>query len=466
MQQVLKLKLILFVLIVALLSACSVRKIATQSTVNKAVKAVEDSLLGGHLGLLVVEAETGKVLAEHNSRKYFVPASNTKLLTLYAALTYLGDSITGLQYYDAGDTMYAIPTADPTLLAKDFANHPVYNWLVAQKKPVVFDDSRWKAERYGRGWSWSDYQSSYTQERSALPVYGNMMPVQYKSWRGKNDPGTNGMPIVYKEITMGPNGAGKLKLQPEQVNFTPALSNRIRISRHYAANGFDVMYADIDTSFTMQIPYVTYGIKTGLDILRGIPLRDEDSLLLYETQKALTVTALKTIKSQPLDSMLKPMMHRSDNFFAEQTLLMASNQLLGYMSDRDIIDTLLKTHLKDMPDKPSWVDGSGLSRYNLFTPADFVWLLNKMRKEHSLARLQSILPTGNTGTLTNYYKPLNGKLFAKTGTLSGQVALSGLMFAKSGKLLLFSALVNNHNTEATKVRRLVEAYLLEVWAEN
>lgn len=36
------------------------------------------------------------------------------------------------------------------------------------------------------------------------------------------------------------------------------------------------------------------------------------------------------------------MLHRSDNFFAEQTLLMASNEFLGYMNEKDIIDTLLK----------------------------------------------------------------------------------------------------------------------------
>jgi D-alanyl-D-alanine carboxypeptidase/D-alanyl-D-alanine-endopeptidase (penicillin-binding protein 4) len=46
------------------------------------------------------------------------------------------------------------------------------------------------------------------------------------------------------------------------------------------------------------------------------------------------------------------MMHRSDNFFAEQTLLMASNEKLGFMSDRAMIDTLLKTDLKDIPQNP------------------------------------------------------------------------------------------------------------------
>jgi D-alanyl-D-alanine carboxypeptidase/D-alanyl-D-alanine-endopeptidase (penicillin-binding protein 4) len=92
--------------------------------------------------------------------------------------------------------------------------------------------------------------------------------------------------------------------------------------------------------------------------------------------------------------------------------------------------------------------------------------LDKLKTEFGMNRLQTILPTGNDGTLKNYYKPLEGKIFAKTGTLSGQVALSGILYAKSGKMLIFSVLVNNHNTEATRVRRLVEQYLLKVWEAN
>jgi D-alanyl-D-alanine carboxypeptidase/D-alanyl-D-alanine-endopeptidase (penicillin-binding protein 4) len=73
------------------------------------------------------------------------------------------------------------------------------------------------------------------------------------------------------------------------------------------------------------------------------------------------------------------MMHESDNLFAEQSLLMVSNEVLGVMDDVKIIDTLLKTDFADLPQKPRWVDGSGLSRYNLFTPKDFVVILHKMQ---------------------------------------------------------------------------------------
>jgi D-alanyl-D-alanine carboxypeptidase/D-alanyl-D-alanine-endopeptidase (penicillin-binding protein 4) len=132
------------------------------------------------------------------------------------------------------------------------------------------------------------------------------------------------------------------------------------------------------------------------------------------------------------------MMHQSDNFFAEQILLMASNELLGYMNDEKIIDTILNADLRDVPQKPQWMDGSGLSRYNLFTPQSFVYILNKMKNEFGLERLKNILPTGGEGTLAAYYKKDAGFIFAKTGTLSNHCALSGFIITRKNRLLIFS----------------------------
>ena len=170
--------------------------------------------------------------------------------------------------------------------------------------------------------------------------------------------------------------------------------------------------------------------------------------------------------SQPTDSMLKPLMHRSDNFFAEQTLLMVSDKLLGIMNDERIIDTLLKSDFNDLPQKPNWVDGSGLSHYNLFSPKDFVMILNKMKNEFGLERIKNILATGGTGTIRNYYKADSGFIYAKTGTLSGVVALSGFLYTKKNKLLIFTTLVNNHNTSSIVIRKAIEKFIKEVRRKN
>ena len=76
--------------------------------------------------------------------------------------------------------------------------------------------------------------------------------------------------------------------------------------------------------------------------------------------------------------------------------------------------------------------------------------------------MKHILATGNEGTLRNYYKEEAGYIFAKTGTLSGHVALSGYLITEKKNLLIFSILVNNHTTSSTAVRRAVELFIKQI----
>lgn len=166
--------------------------------------------------------------------------------------------------------------------------------------------------------------------------------------------------------------------------------------------------------------------------------------------------------NRSVDSLYIPMMHKSDNFFAEQTLLMVSNKLFGYMSTDSIIDYVSTHDFATMPDKLQWADGSGLSRYNLFTPRDMVFLLHKMKQEFGLERLMRILPTGGKGTLRYYYNDIAGKIFAKTGTLNNNQALSGFLITEKGRLLIFSVMTNNYVSSASSIRRTIEKFLTAV----
>jgi D-alanyl-D-alanine carboxypeptidase/D-alanyl-D-alanine-endopeptidase (penicillin-binding protein 4) len=157
------------------------------------------------------------------------------------------------------------------------------------------------------------------------------------------------------------------------------------------------------------------------------------------------------------------MMLRSDNFYADQIVLMASAQLFGKMDDAALIDSAKKLFFADLPQRMRWVDGSGLSRYNLNTPENYIAILQQMQAKFGEARVKNIFEKGGEGTIAAYYKNFPGTMYAKTGTLGGQVALSGFIYTPKQQKLYFSVLVANHmSPSSAQVRRAVETYLTSV----
>ena len=168
----------------------------------------------------------------------------------------------------------------------------------------------------------------------------------------------------------------------------------------------------------------------------------------------------------PTDTLFMLMMHRSDNFFAEQTLLMVSNALSGKMQSKAAINQVLSEDLNGIPQLPNWVDGSGLSRYNLCTPQSLIFLLDKLQQSFGLEKMKQLLPTGGEGTLENYYQKYAGRLFAKTGTLSNNTSLSGYVITNKNKLLIFSLLANNYSGKGTPVKQAFETFISTLIENN
>jgi len=421
-----------------ILSSCSIQKEISKS----AQLTLKDSALStAHVGISIYEPATGKYWFNYQADHYFTPASNTKIATCYAAMKYLGDSLEGVLKMENDTAILLLPTGDPTLLHPDFKNQPVINFLQTTTKKVYTTDLRWKEESLGAGWSWDDYNDSYMAERSPMPVYGNII-----KWTQEND-GIDPA-VVYSMPEVNWN-----------VDFDTAQSSNFFVKRSLAENHFRITEGK-EKIKEQEVPFVTNGLSAALELLPDT-IHKTVSVATPETyQKFLAKTILITaIHSQPIDSVLKPMMHVSDNFFAEQLLLMVARKFNIPMSDEGVVDTIMKTDFKGLPQKAHWADGSGLSRFNLFSPADLIFILNKMKNDFGMERIKNVLPTGNEGTLINYYVKEQGYIFAKTGSLSGVIALSGFLYTKKNKLLVFSVLVNNHTSSGTKVRRAVEKFI-------
>jgi D-alanyl-D-alanine carboxypeptidase/D-alanyl-D-alanine-endopeptidase (penicillin-binding protein 4) len=353
----------------------------------------KDSILqSGHCGIAVWHTEKNKYLIRHQSDRYFVPASNVKIATLYAALKYLPDTLPSFDYYQSQDTLFIIPKGDPTFLDDYFRNHTGFDFLKQQGKPVVVLHPKWETEIYGKGWAWDDYASSYMPEKSPFPIDRKFIK-----------PHLYGKQIIFPSLM-------------DVLDSTAAI-----------------------LSDTLGLPVI---------------IAQSDRLLNEK---------LRSFYSSSIDSTSKKMMFWSDNLIAEQLLLMANNQLFGSMNESRIIENILSDSILQFPQKPVWVDGSGLSRYNLFTPEDMVYILQKLENEFGADRIKGIFPTGSQGTLKGYYDDKAGFIYAKTGTLSGQFSLCGYLITKKRTPLIFSFMVNNHTKKSSEVKRAVKEYVDWLW---
>jgi D-alanyl-D-alanine carboxypeptidase/D-alanyl-D-alanine-endopeptidase (penicillin-binding protein 4) len=437
-------KALAILMTVIFFSACSVQK---KSSVNNptGIEAISRSAIldksdfaPAHVGISIYDPSINQYLYSYQDTKYFVPASNTKLFTCFAALKNLKDSLVAFEYLPNTENTAVRFTGDPTFLHPNFKQEKVFNFLQENAPTITFVSPKWNTAPFGNGWAWNDYDANYMPERSAMPIYSNLV------WFTKKGKQLNVVPKAFKD---------SLNI------FASMEDGKFTINRDKSENHFEIVKSTRTFSST-QIPFTTK--KSFEDVALNL-LEDTLNRVLHFANDINDQNASwKKYYSQPTDSMLKLMMHESDNFFAEQTLLMVGNEKIGWMDDNKIIDTLLKSDFLGIPQKPKWVDGSGLSRYNLMTPQDFVWVLTQMKKSFSWERLSAILPGANEGTLAGLYKGYEGKIYAKTGTLSNHVALSGYITTKKGKELIFSVLVNAHQTAAGTIRKSIEQFLTSI----
>ncbi len=157
------------------------------------------------------------------------------------------------------------------------------------------------------------------------------------------------------------------------------------------------------------------------------------------------------------DSIYKDMLFESDNFLAEQLLMVVSSTLSDSLSTKTAIDYILDNDLSDLEHSPRWVDGSGLSRYNLFTPKSFVQILQKLYDEIPEERLFAIFPIWDaSGTIDTWRDTsIEPFVFAKSGSLGNNYNLSGYLKTKSGKWFIFSFMNNHFKVPTSEIQNTI-----------
>ncbi len=403
-------KIFLTLIAISLLTSCSAGR--KHKLVKETYRVLNDTIFENQfLGFFVYDPLENDTIISYNSSKYFTPASNTKIITLYTALNILPEQIPALQYISSNDGITIQGTGDPTLLHPFFKDSTALNFLKHQKNISLYLNN-FQDKKYGPGWAWEDYDTYFQPERNSLPLFGNVVTINAVD-------SLNVVPKFFKNEVI------------------TTVTNR---SREEFSNQF---YFNSTKKDTVEVPFI---IDTTLTkkLLEDV-LHKKIKITYY-----FPVGPKETLYSIPSDSVFKRMMKVSDNFLADQLMILSSGVLTDTLNIANAQKYILSHQLADLKQMPRWVDGSGLSRYNLFTPESFVHILTKMYKEQPRERLFNLFPVGGvSGTLTNWFEGSNKPyIYAKSGSLGNNYSLSGYLLTKSGKTLVFS-FMNNHYKEST-----------------
>ncbi|MGW9686727.1 D-alanyl-D-alanine carboxypeptidase [Flagellimonas sp. 2504JD1-5] len=373
-------------------------------------------------GLVVMDSKTNKVLYNTNGDRYYTPASNTKIVTLFAGIKIIPKQFPTLKYIEKNDSVFIVPTGDPSWLHPYFKDSTGINFLKQRRNIALYLDN-FEDGRFGPGWAWEDYPYYFSAERSPLPLYGNVVSLS-------NIDSLETVPSIFMdsvEVTTSPTGRDEFHNQ---------------------------FYMHLEQQDTIEVPFL---INEGLtkNLLESV-LGKEITLL-----DSLPSGATDILYGIPSDSIYKRMMHVSDNFLAEQIMMTASSTLSDTLGIQRAIDHMLESELSFLKHPPRWVDGSGLSRYNLFTPESFVQILQKLYQEIDEKRLFDIFPNWDaTGTVSKWKNPdIAPFIFAKSGSFGNNYNLSGYLKTKSGKVLIFSFMNNHFRIPGSEVRSQMYALL-------
>ena len=376
------------------------------------IAALKNSFVGIHF----VSIENKKVIASLNSDNYMTPASNTKLLSFLGAVQTF-DKLPALEYAVENDSIYHFRSTGYPLLFHPFYDDKDLEDFFRSKKYLKYHLPLDKPKPQGSGWSWDDYNYYYASEISTFPIYGNSIQA------------------FYNEKT--------LKVKPDfEIIESNIESNLIRDrftnTFEYNLNNWkinDTLYRPFRTSDTLFVKLLSkeLGVKVSIaninDTLRWSELFTNNKKLLY-----------------------KGLLQDSDNGIAEALLLMISKKQKNVFDTKTAIEILNDKWKIWLPDKLEWVDGSGVSRYNMFTPKTIVAVLEKIYKISNWEGIKEIFPkSGESGTLIAY-RNLNN-VYAKTGTLRHNHNLSGYLISDSGEKFIFSFMVNHFTSSPDEVKK-------------
>lgn len=417
-------------------------------------------------GIIAISLKDGRVICGKDAQQLFTPASVQKLLTSIVALDKLGEEFRWkTSVYAKSEITGETLEGDLVLYGRgspDFDDAKVNN-LVNQLKQkglkvikgdIIGDESYFKGDNLGDGWTWNEAQWYYGAASSALSINQNQATVTIQNGKPKSD-------SKYVELS------GEVK--PVEDIEAIGLKRELGTNKVYVwGNG-----KNLNAKIAISNPALL-SAKILKEVLEknGIKVSGEAKSVNWKSKDSLDVesaTELASIESETLAETIRKMNKDSVNLYAELILRTLGKKFGTEAPDEDAKmqklrgddsagTSVIKKWLKDKnvaTDEIAIHDGSGLSRLNNVTPEAIGRAIIYASNSKFADTFKNSLPvSGQSGTLRGRLGNMSGKILGKTGSILYVNSLAG--FAQANNETLAFVIIGNNITHKGNSGELID----------
>ncbi|WP_426446117.1 serine-type D-Ala-D-Ala carboxypeptidase [Siccibacter colletis] len=424
---------------------------------------------GANLALMVQKVGAPAPEIDYHSQQMALPASTQKVITALAALLQLGPDYRFTTTLESrGEVRDGVLEGD--LIARfggdpSFKRQDLRNMVATLKRAgvekikgnVLIDTSIFASHDKAPGWPWNDMTQCFSAPPSAAIVDRNCFSVSLYSAPKANDLAyvrvASFYPItVLSQVRTLPRGSSEA--QYCELDVVPGDLNR------YVLTGCLTQRADpLPLAFAIQdgAGYAGAILKQELTTA-GITY---DGSLMRQTQQNEPGTVIASKQSPPLHDLLRIMLKKSDNMIADTVFRTIGHNFYNvpgtWRAGADAVRQILRTKAGVDLGNSLVVDGSGLSRHNLISPATMMQVLQYIAQNDSQLNFITMLPlAGHDGSLQYraglHAAGVDGKVSAKTGSLQGVYNLAGFITTASGQRMAFVQYLSGYAVEPADQR--------------
>lgn len=452
-------------------------------SVNKVLEkvlAAEDFKTAG-FGFLAMDLESGELISSYRPDLALRPASTLKLLSTATALEVLGPGhrfSTKLLYTREGNLLIR-GGGDPTLGSIYFdtiqSKEFLHEWVEAVRETgidsltgrIIADARYFGEDMLPPSWSWQNMGQYYGAPASGLSIYDNIYTLVFHT--GDSAGAACSLTDIVPDIPLEVENtleADTISWDNSYIYGAPYSNKRvIRGTLPMGRKLFGVKGSMPDPPYVAALQLDSALRSEGI-VIAGTPT----TLRLHPQQEdtAAEEKLLWEEFSPELTNIIRECNTHSVNLYAEHFLLHAGMQLGAEGLTLSSADSVLAFWEQKGMDTRGLAmhDGSGLSQYNAITPRQMVWLLSYMKQQSSWFEdyYASMAVAGETGTLESLFKGsvAEGKLRAKSGTISRVKAYAGYVESASGRKIAFSMSVNGFSGSSRQARAKLEQLMISL----